>query len=362
MNIGFIGLGLIGGSILKSLKIKHPDYHTIAFSRSQGPLNEAVTDNMLDEIVPNVEDSFTDCDFIFLCTPVEYNSVYLARLKGHIKPSCIITDVGSVKGYIHKSVEELNMEENFIGGHPMAGSEKTGYRNSNPLILENAYYAITPTTKVSTNKIDEFVGLVRDMCAIPVVIEPDRHDYCVAGISHLPHIIAASLVNIVKNSDNKEGTMKMLAAGGFKDITRIASSSPEMWQQICLTNTAAISSILGDYIESLKTIKGYIDSADGNALFQMFEESREYRNSVTDQHRGLLRPVFGFYVDIADEAGAVALITSALALNHISIKNITLVHNREFEQGVLSLEFYGQDAKNNAIALLKKHGYTIYER
>lgn len=362
MKIGFIGLGLIGGSILKSLKIKHPEYHTIAFSRSQGPLREAAADHMLDEIVTSVEDSFGDCDFIFLCTPVEYNSMYLGQLKGHIKPSCIITDVGSVKGYIHKSVTELDMEENFIGGHPMAGSEKTGYANSNPLILENAYYAITPTTRVSQEKVDEFVGMVRDMCAIPVVIEPDKHDYCVAGISHLPHIIASSLVNIVKHSDNEEGTMKMLAAGGFKDITRIASSSPEMWQQICLTNPEAISSLLGDYIESLRVIRKYIDSADGNALFNMFEESRDYRNSVTDQQRGLLRPVFGFYVDIADEEGAIALITSALALNHINIKNITLVHNREFEQGVLSLEFNGPDAKNDAITLLKKHGYTIYER
>lgn len=362
MNIGFIGLGLIGGSILKSLKIKHPDYHTIAFSRSQGPLNEAAADNMLDEIAAGVEDSFGDCDYIFLCTPVEYNSKYLAQLKGHIKPSCIITDVGSVKGYIHKSVTEFNMESNFIGGHPMAGSEKTGYANSNPLILENAYYAITPTTKVPKQKVDEFVGMVRDMCAIPVVVEPDKHDYSVAGISHLPHIIASALVNIVKHSDDGEGTMKMLAAGGFKDITRIASSSPEMWQQICLTNTEAISSILGDYIDSLKVIKGYIDSADGNALFKMFEESRDYRNSVTDQQRGLLHPVFGFYVDIADEEGSIALITSALAFNHISIKNITLVHNREFEQGVLALEFYSLDAKTDAITLLKKHGYTIYER
>lgn len=362
MNIGFIGLGLIGGSILKSLKIKHPDFHTIASSRSIGPLQAAVSDGMLDEIADGINDSFSQCDYIFLCTPVEYNSIYLGKLKDIIKPECIITDVGSVKGYIHKTVTELGMESSFIGGHPMAGSEKTGYAHSNPLILENAYYAITPTCKTKQEKLAEYENLVKDMGAIPVIIDPDKHDYSVAGISHLPHIIASSLVNIVKHSDSSDGTMKMLAAGGFKDITRIASSSPEMWQQICLTNTSAISSILGDYIESLKAVKEYIDTADKEMLYSMFEESRDYRNSVADHAKGVLQPVYGIYVDVADEEGAIALITSILALRHVSIKNISLVHNREFEQAVLSIEFYKPEEKENAISALKKHGYTIYDR
>lgn len=362
MNIGFIGLGLIGGSILRSLKIKHPDYTTIAYSRSQGPLNEAVSDGMLDTIVTEINEAFSCCDYIFLCTPVEYNSVYLEKLKPFIKSDCIVTDVGSVKGYIHDTVTKLGMEANFIGGHPMAGSEKTGYTNSNPLILENAYYAITPTSKTDSKKLEELVSMVRDMGAIPVVIDPKKHDYSVAGISHLPHIIASSLVNIVKHSDSEDGTMKMLAAGGFKDITRIASSSPEMWQQICLTNTAAISSILSDYIESLKSIKDSIDSMDKDAIYSMFEESRDYRNSVADHRNSVISPVFGIYVDIADEDGAIAFITCLLGFKHIGIKNISLVHNREFEQGVLCIEFYKASDIDLAIETLSKHGFSTHRR
>lgn len=362
MKIGFIGLGLIGGSILKSLKIKHPDLYTIAYSRSQGPLQQAAEEGMLNHICNSIDACYSDCNYIFLCTPVEYNSIYLGQLKGLVQPGCIITDVGSVKSYIHRTVTELDMEANFIGGHPMAGSEKTGYSNSDPLILENAYYAITPTDKTTQEQLDAYVEIVRDMGAIPVVLDPLKHDYSVAGISHLPHIIASSLVNIVKHSDSEEGTMKMLAAGGFKDITRIASSSPEMWQQICLTNADAISHILKDYIASLEEIQKYIDTADKTALYEMFEESKDYRNSVTDQQRGILHPVYGIYVDVADEEGAIAMITCILAFRHVSIKNISLVHNREFEQGVLSIEFYRPEGKNEAIAALKKHGYTIYER
>lgn len=362
MTIGFIGLGLIGGSILKSIKIKHPDTVTIAYSRSRGPLEEAVADGMLDTIADNVDDSFSDCDYIFLCTPVEYNSVYLGKLKNIIKSDCIITDVGSVKGYIHKSVKEFGMEANFIGGHPMAGSEKTGYANSNPIILENAYYAITPTEKTPVEKLNEYENMVKEMGAIPLILDPAKHDYSVAGISHLPHIIASSLVNMVKHSDSPDETMKTMAAGGFKDITRIASSSPEMWQQICLTNTASISRLLSAYIDSLKNIKEAIDSENKDKLYSFFEEARDYRNSVTDHAKGALSPVYGIYVDVNDEEGAIALITTILAFRHISIKNISVVHNREFEQGVLSIEFYNASDMPEAEAALKKHGYTIYAR
>ena len=137
----------------------------------------------------------------------------------------------------------------------MAGSEKTGYSNASDILLENAFYAITPTKSTTKDMLARYIELVKLTGAIPVVLEPEHHDYSVAGISHVPHIIAASLVNLIKHSDDENGTMKLLAAGGFKDITRIASSSPEMWEQICTTNTDAIVKLLGDYIDYLTKIK-----------------------------------------------------------------------------------------------------------
>ena len=226
MSFGFVGLGLIGSSIAKALRSTFPDCRIIAFNRSEKPRLLALADKVADIAVDMVNSVFQECDYIFLCTPVEYNEAYLKALKSVIKPSCIITDVGSVKTNIHKAVIAEGMEENFIGGHPMAGSEKTGYENSSAQLCENAFYAITPTSLSSAEKVSEYRAIVESIGAIPIILDYRTHDYSVAAISHLPHIIAAQLVNLVRDNDSVTQIMKQMAAGGFKDITRIASSSP----------------------------------------------------------------------------------------------------------------------------------------
>jgi prephenate dehydrogenase len=224
-HYGFIGLGLIGGSIARSLKTIQPDCRITAYSRSRAPLEHALSDGSIDVIADNISrEYFGICDYIFLCTPVKYISSYLEQLAQCIGSNCIITDVGSVKGYVHESVEALGLTASFIGGHPMAGSEKTGYDNSDASILRGAYYFITPTKDSPDDRLTEYEGLVRAMGAIPVITDCQTHDHTVAAISHLPHLVASSLVNLVKDSDNPEQLMKLVAAGGFKDITRIASS------------------------------------------------------------------------------------------------------------------------------------------
>lgn len=363
LNIGFVGLGLIGGSILKAIKTKHPDYHITAFSRSQAPLLLAKEEGMLDEIVTTIDETFSSFDYIFLCTPVEYIAMYLEKIKPFIKESCVITDVGSVKGYIHEAVERLDMEANFIGGHPMAGSEKTGYANSDVLLLENAFYAITPTKATRPEALEAYVDMVKEMGAVPVVLDHNKHDFSVAGISHVPHIIASTLVNLVQDNDSNDQIMKMMAAGGFKDITRIASSSPEMWEQICATNPTAISNLLQKYIDSLVEAKKAIDENNKSYIHDMFDRSREYRNSITDRKKGAkgpIQPIYSFYCDLVDEDGSLATVVSILALKHISIKNIGIVHYREFNRGALLIEFYQEDAMNLALDILKERGYTIY--
>ena len=155
--------------------------------------------------------------------------------------------------------------------------------------------------------------------------------------------------------------MKSLAAGGFKDITRIASSSPIMWQQICLKNKKNISRILGDYIEVLKRAKDAVDEESEQQLYSMFEDSKDYRDSMPNSSAGPIKKRFALYCDIIDEAGGIATIATILASNNISIKNIGIVHNREFEEGVLRIEFYDETSSSKAAELLKKYRYIVYE-
>ena len=361
-TIGFIGLGLIGGSIAKAIRKFHPDYHILAYARHKETLAAALNSGVIDGVLEKEDERYKTCDYIFLCAPVEYNIEYLKYLKTVISDSCIITDAGSVKGAIHEAVEKLEMDHCFIGGHPMAGSERSGFSNSSDHLLENAYYILTPGGQVSLNKLTAFSELVDSLGAIPMVLTAEEHDFITAGVSHLPHIIASSLVNLVSALDNDAEYMKTIAAGGFRDITRIASSSPVMWQQICLENTKNISTVLDEYIRMLIQIRCSVDNKDADQLYQLFAASRDYRDSIDVTSSGLITKAYVLYLDIVDEAGGIATIATILAMDNISIKNIGIIHNREFEQGVLKIEFYEEDAMKRGAALLKKRNYIVYER
>ena len=366
-TIGFIGLGLIGGSIAKAIRKYHEDYRILAYDQDRETLATAVSSNMIDAVCEEHDERFKGCDYIFLCTPVEYNVKYLEYFKENIGPDTIITDVGSVKGIIHKEVERLGMESRFIGGHPMAGSEKTGFEASSDRLIENAYYIITPGGEVPLEKLTDFTEMISSLGAIPMVLTSEEHDFITAGVSHLPHIIASALVNLVSMLDSDQEYMKTIAAGGFRDITRIASSSPIMWEQICVENNQNISNVLDDYIRMLIQIRCSVDNCatdgkEADAIYQMFASSRDYRDSIDVVDNGPIRKAYVLYLDIADEAGGIATIATILAMDKISIKNIGNIHNREFEQGVLKIEFYEEDAMERAIALLKKRNYIVYER
>lgn len=360
--IGFVGLGLIGGSIVKAVRHFYPTIHIIATSGHKETVDLALSEKIIDEGCYGIGDAFAKCDYIFLCAPVSCNAVYLSELKPIIKEDCIITDVGSTKTDIHTRVAELDMEENFIGGHPMAGSEKTGLDHSKRHLIENAYYIVTPSKKVSPDAVSDYVEFISSLKALPLVLDYKEHDFITAAISHLPHLIAAGLVNLVKHNDSREQYMKTMAAGGFKDITRIASSSPVMWEQICMTNRENISVLLDKYIESMQSIKHSLDTQAGKEIYDLFVESGEYRNSISDQSHGPLKKAYVLYVDLLDEMGGIATVSTILACNQINLKNIGIVHNREFEDAVLKIEFYEEEPCKKAAALLNRHRYTVYER
>lgn len=359
---GFIGLGLIGGSIAKALKKYYPQCRIFAYDKDEGTLMKAREEGIVDVICKEQEPGMGECTIIFLCAPVSANISYLRSLKPVLRPECVLTDVGSVKGDIHKVVKALKLEEYFIGGHPMAGSEKTGYENSSDHLIENAYYILTPSEGVGLQKISDYSELVNSLGAIPMILTWEEHDYITAAVSHLPHVVASSLVNLVERLDSADEHMKMIAAGGFKDITRIASSSPVMWQQICLENTKNISTVLDEYIRMLIQIRCSVDNKDADQLYQLFAASRDYRDSIDVTSCGLITKAYVLYLDIVDEAGGIATIATILAMDNISIKNIGIIHNREFEQGVLKIEFYEEDAMKRGAALLKKRNYIVYER
>ena len=360
-KIGFIGLGHIGGSVAKTVHRIYPDIQIVAYDTCRATLDAALSDGIITEALDQVGKGFSDCNYIYLCAPVLDNADYVRELSGILHDDMLLTDVGSVKTGIHEQIQKYpDLERHFIGGHPMCGTEHVGYEYSTAYMLENAYYIITPTPHTPASYTDRMVEVAKAIGALPLVLDYHRHDFIVAAISHLPHLIASSLVNLVHDCDSEDQMMKRLAAGGFKDITRIASSSPVMWEQICMTNTGNITEVLDRYIDSLTTLREELSDHQSRAIYQLFESSRDYRNSFAETPKGSIQPEYAFSADVVDEPGAISIISSILSGKGISIKNIGISHNREHGEGALRISFYDKASMEAAWARLKKYNYTLF--
>ncbi|MDR0949571.1 MAG: prephenate dehydrogenase [Lachnospiraceae bacterium] len=360
--IGFLGFGLIGGSIARALKSKSRKTHICVYDISQETLQEALADQIADEIFSEWNETFPKCDFVFLCAPVEDNSGLLKMAEQGCAQDGIITDVGSTKAGIHRMVRDLGLSASFIGGHPMAGSERCGYRNSKANLLENAYYMLTPEPGVEPSKIERYRELVESIGAIPLILTPEKHDFATAAISHLPHVIAASLVNLVQKAatETKDNLFQRIAAGGFKDLTRIASSDPRLWQQICTSNQRNLIELLQQYQAMLNEFIEVLQTNEETLLTQYFQSAKSYRDQLPFTNAGF-HADYTIKVDIADEPGALATIATILALRQLSIKNMEITHNREWEEGVLAIAFYAEESQREAVSILRQRGYTVYE-
>ena len=358
MTVGIVGLGLIGGSLAKAYKSSGVatvlgydlDASTKEFACLSGVLDGTLT-----------RETLRSCDLILFAIPPRAVVRFIRDHADDFTAHPMLIDCAGTKRVVCDAVFPLAKEHGFLflGGHPMAGSEKTGYENSTDHLLENAYYIISPTKKNTPDQIEQMRQVALSLRAIPLVLDYEEHDFSVAAISHLPHLIASSLVKLVKDNDGETETMKRIAAGGFKDITRIASSSPVMWEQICMTNTDNLKVLMRRYIDSLESIYEDLDSHNGQAIYDLFDESGRYRDTFSSVKRGPVAPNHSFSVDVVDEPGSIAILSAILASRGINVKNIGINNARDYGEGALRIEFYSEEKKSEAADLLKRYNYNL---
>jgi prephenate dehydrogenase len=359
-KITIIGLGLIGGSLARIFSERLGIWDITAINRSQDPISHAINDGVIIRGFSELNEYVYASDIIFICTPVKRAIEYIKVISPKVKKDCIITDVGSTKGEIVEYINKMVNPPCFIGGHPMAGTEKTGYAASFSHLFENAFYVLSPGKSTSQYALELMLELVQAIGAIPVVIDAQEHDRATACISHVPHIIASALVNMVAKLDSRDGQMQMLAAGGFRDITRIASSSPEMWENIILSNKYRINEILDYFIKNLEAFKIHMDKDNSKDIYNFFETAKNYRDSLSTGKKGLLNPVSEIIVDIIDEPGKIGEIATLLGKNGVNIKNINVSNSRELEQGCLKITLADCESMDLAFDLLLKNGYKVF--
>lgn len=357
-----IGLGLIGGSIALAIRRAHEDAIIIGFEINEERLGLAKTLNVIDEGAVSIEEGAKEADLIIISAPVQQAEEIIETLVNvELKSTVIITDVGSTKGQIMSKAVLLHKKGiTFIGGHPMAGSHKSGVSAARPHLFENAFYILTPEQTTPSAKIEELKDWLKGTKANFLIMSPKEHDELTGAVSHFPHIVAASLVHQVAAIDEKNSTISSIAAGGFRDITRIASSSPAMWRDILLHNKETLLDLLEKWQIEMDHVKTMIDSMDSDAIYSYFNAAKEFRDGLPVKQKGAIPSFYDLYVDVPDHPGSISEVTSILAKEEISITNIRIIEVREDIMGVLRLSFRNEDDRKRAQKCLCKHQFESF--
>lgn len=360
-KVGIVGLGLIGGSIAKALKRSDPHISLYVIDIDSSSLDAVKEQGIADFTSTEDFSILRSCQVVFLCSPVKASISHIDILAEYVGKDTIITDVCSTKKEI---VEAASKHDNitFIGGHPMAGSEKSGYASSIPHLFENAYYVMCPGVGADESSCDVLKNIIISLGAIPVRMSSEEHDIVTGSISHLPHVIASSLVNYVIRNDSRENTMKTLAAGGFRDITRIASSSPVMWQNICISNKEPVLSILDNFMDILKEFRAGLSNEDSSYIYDFFESAKSFRDSMVVNNKSIIPMYFELIADVEDRPGVFGEVATILGNKNINIKNMNITNSRELEGGCLIISFSDAVSRDSAIDILKENGIRCYAK
>jgi prephenate dehydrogenase len=345
-----IGLGLIGGSIALAIKRAYPACEILGFDINKEQLQLAKTLQIIDEAVSSFEEAALSCDVIFIAAPVRQTEKIIEQLADiPFDRQVIITDVGSTKKVIMEKAKCLTEKGiTFIGGHPMAGSHKSGVAAARAHLFENAYYIFTPMSDEDLDSLRELKELLKGSKAKFLTMSAEEHDFIAGVISHFPHIIAASLVHQAEKFEQENHLVTSLAAGGFRDITRIASSSPEMWRDILIHNKETLLMLLDDWLTEMDKVRTMVASNDAEKILTYFRQAKQFRDGLPVRHKGAIPSFYDLFVDVPDYPGVISEITGYLARENISITNIRIIETREEIYGVLRLSFQSEEDREKA--------------
>jgi len=279
-NIAIIGVGLIGGSLGMAAKKHQLAHKVIGIGRTEQKLMRAKILGAIDDYSFDMETGVSDADLVIICTPVRMVVPTLARIIGRLKEGSIVTDVGSTKAEIVSEASKIMPERRFfVGGHPMAGSEQSGVEAAFPEMFLGATYVLTADEHTNLEALGKMTEFVEAIGARSEIMSSEEHDAAVAVISHLPHAIAAALLHTAEESHKQSGKVFRLAAGSFRDLTRVSDSPPELWRDICLTNVDPLISVIDQFQDQLAQFKQRLAQRNEEAVAKFFEQAKCIRDS-----------------------------------------------------------------------------------
>ena len=361
-TIYIAGLGLIGASMALGIKRDHPDYEILGYNRSQASRDIALERGMIDRATDDFASFAPLADVIILTLPIKQTIAFIKELANlDLKEGVIISDAGSTKSAIVSTAEKYFADKfvRFVGAHPMAGSHKTGAASADVNLFENAYYIFTPSSLTTPDTLEEMRDLLSGLHARFIEIDAEEHDRVTSQISHFPHILASGLMEQTASYAEEHEMARCFAAGGFRDMTRIAESEPGMWTSILLSNRDTIIERIEDFKGRLGEIGQAISRGDENQIWNFFNQAREQRQAMEIHKRGGVDSSFDLYVDVPDEEDVILRILELL--RGTSLVNIHInEENREDVHGILQISFKNaQDLKRAEQVITENTNYTV---
>ena len=352
-NISIIGLGLIGGSIAKAIKKLSYNFVVSAFDKPE-VLTKALNENIINSKLNSIEESLNS-DLIFLCLPVSKSLEVFDYIAPKLRNNTILTDVCSVKNVFKEKWDRIESSGIYIGGHPMTGKEKGGFDNSDSLLFENSVYILTEN-KNDNPLFADLQKIITSFGSNILHIPAKQHDVISASISHLPQLVSVALVNAASLKTDSYNFLD-LAAGGFRDMTRIASSDFSIWESIIANNKSQILTALDKFLYDLSLLSNYITNDNYIAIESYFENARIHRDEIPQKTKGFLHPLFDLFVFVTDKPGAISKISTALFEAEINIKDMELLKIREGAGGTFRLSFESSEIVEKASNILKNIGF-----
>ncbi len=334
-----VGTGLIGGSI--GLALRKQGWYVTGRDLDPGRTAQALHEGAVDAVGDDPQASIT-----FVCTPV---SSIAKEARAALAHGGVVTDVGGVKGPIVATVDHPR----FVGGHPMAGSEQEGMDGADPSLFDGATWVLTPTVATDAEAYALVRSVVTSLGADVVALAPERHDELVATVSHVPHLAAATLMALAADGATEQGPMLRLAAGGFRDMTRIAAGHPGIWPDICAENREAIVEALDRFVSALSATRDLVALGDRPGLLASLERARAARVSLPAR---VARdtPLVEVRVPVPDRPGVLAEITTLLGELDVNIEDLEIAHSVEGARGVLVLVVQETAAEDTRAALTSR--------
>jgi len=336
-KILLIGLGLIGSSLALCIKDQFPQIKIYGHDLMKQSEKLAKQMGIIDEIAHHFDEVAQTSDLIILAVPVKTCIQQLEHLNTlTLKPEVLVTDVCSTKQLVVASGQTKKFD--FIGGHPMAGSHKSGVMAADKNLFENAFYIFTPTREVN-HKVAQLEQLFKGTRAKFIQLAPEEHDEITGMLSHFPHIVASGLVHQSHDLNNQYPRSRKLAAGGFRDITRIASADPRMWTDILLSNRHIMLDQIKHWQDLMAQIASWLNLEQEQAIFKFFKDAQVFRDQIPIHKKGAIPAFHDLLVDVPDTPGVIAEVTGLLGSQRISIINLRIHETREEISGIFQLSF-----------------------